>query len=289
MAIEVRDICSVFKLRIAVAIAASALAGVAVTQGPFPAWRAALLALGVLGASAAAGAFNQYIERDIDARMARTRTRPFARGAFAARPEWLWGLALLLAASVAAAALAGGMLSAIAVLLGALVYGVVYTVWLKRRTALNIVIGGLSGSLAVLAGAAAVDPSPQASPLLLALVLFLWTPPHFWSLAAARKDDYAHVGVPMLPNVIGQRRAAWIILGHTLLLVALSLIPAALSLGFVYGAAAALGGALFVWRSVGLVRDPGPRTAMANFRASLVQLSLLLIGATADGWFASAP
>ena len=112
MAIEVRDICSVFKLRIAVAIAASALAGVAVTQGPFPAWRAALLALGVLGASAAAGAFNQYIERDIDARMARTRTRPFARGAFAARPEWLWGLALLLAASVAAAALAGGMLSA---------------------------------------------------------------------------------------------------------------------------------------------------------------------------------
>jgi protoheme IX farnesyltransferase len=289
MAIAVRDVCSVFKLRIGVAIAASALAGVAVTQGPFPAWRAGLLAAGVLGASAAAGAFNQYVERDLDARMARTRARPFVRGAFTARPGWLWGLALLLAASVASAALAGGTLSAIAVLFGALVYGVVYTVWLKRRTALNIVIGGLSGSFAVLAGAMAVDASLQAPPLLLALVLFLWTPPHFWSLAAALKDDYARAGVPMLPNVVGERNAAWIILGHTVLLVLLSLIPAALGLGIVYAAAAAIGGALFVWRSIGLVRNPGPRAAMANFHASLIQLCLLLIGATADGWLAVAP
>lgn len=283
MAVGVRDICSVFKLRIAVAIAASALAGAAVTAGqPLGPGRASVLALGVLGASAAAGAFNQYVERDLDARMGRTRGRPFARGALAAGPEWPWGLALLLAASVAAAAAVGGAIAALHVFLGAFVYGIIYTVWLKRRTSLNIVVGGLAGSFAVLAGAAAVDPAPQPIPMLLAVVLFLWTPPHFWSLAAALEDDYARAGVPMLPVVVGARRAAWVILAHTVVLVALSLALAAMGLGPAYLACAAAGGALFVWRSVNLVRDPGPAAARANFHASLIQLGLLLLGAVID-------
>ena len=177
---------SLLKLRIGVAIAASALAGIAVTSGPGLAWwQITGLSLSILGASGAAGAFNHYYERDLDRLMRRTCNRPFASGVFKENPWWLVAFLALLAISLALAALSGGRLAAAYVFLGAFTYGIVYTVWLKRRTTWNIVVGGLAGSFAVLAGAAAVDPSPQLVPTVLALVLFLWTPPHFWSLAAA--------------------------------------------------------------------------------------------------------
>lgn len=280
-----RLLSSVFKLRIGVAIMLSALAGLAVAPGPAPeAWKIALLAAVVLASSASAGAFNQVVERELDARMGRTRNRPFVTGRFRAGWPWLAGLAALLLVPVAAAALAINWASALYVFLGAFVYGVVYTVWLKRRTWLNIVIGGLSGSFAVLAGAAAVDPALGAAPLLLAVVLFLWTPPHFWSLAFAFRDDYAAAGVPMLPVVMGETAAAWIILGHTLALVAVSLLPVAFGLGWIYLLGAAVGGALFVVASLRLVARPGRKRAMANFFASLVQLTLLLAAAMLDAW-----
>ena len=278
-------IFSVFKLRIGAAIAFSALAGLAVTPGPaVPAWKIALLATTVLMSSASAGAFNQWAERDLDARMARTRNRPFVTGAFAAGMHWVWIIGALLVVAVAGAAAALGLLAAFYIFLGALVYGVIYTVWLKRRTALNIVVGGLAGSFAVLAGAASVDPAPSAAPMILAVVLFLWTPPHFWSLALALREQYAAAGVPMLPVVVSEATAARVILAHTVSLVALSLLPVAFGLGAIYLAAAVAGGALFVHRSLALVRDPSPRPAMANFHASLVQLGMLLIGAIVDRW-----
>jgi protoheme IX farnesyltransferase len=281
----VLDLCSVLKLRIGIAIALTALAGAAVTPGPgVPGWKLALLGLAVLAASASAGAFNQYVERGYDALMARTRNRPFVRGAFRAGPVWLLTIALLLAAGVGAAIVGLGWTAGLHVFLGAFVYGVVYTVWLKRRTALNIVVGGLAGSFAVLAGAATVDPVPGAVPLLFALSLFLWTPPHFWSLAMAVRDDYAAAGVPMMPVVLGDRRAARVILVHTGLLVGASLLPAAFGLGWAYFAAALGGGAFFLWRSAILAARPSRRAAMANFHASLVQLSLLLGGAGLDAW-----
>src|SRR5450756_1957128 len=199
----VRMTISLLKLRIGVAIAASALAGMAAASGPALAWwQSAGLALAVLGASGAAGAFNHYYERALDQLMRRTRSRPFASGAFRASPWWLIGFLALLVASLALAKAAGGTLAAVFVFFGAFTYGVVYTVWLKRRSAWNIVVGGLAGSFAVLAGAAAVDPSPQVIPTVLAVALFLWTPPHFWSLAAAKGQDYADAGVPMLPIVV---------------------------------------------------------------------------------------
>jgi protoheme IX farnesyltransferase len=120
--------------------------------------------------------------------------------------------------------------------------------------------------------------------VILALVLFLWTPPHFWSLAFKYKDEYAAAGVPMLPVVVADATAAWIILAHTLVLVALSLVPAMFGLGWIYLLGAALGGARFLWTSIGLVRNPSPRMAMRNFHASLVQLTLLLSGAILDAW-----
>lgn len=282
-AVIARALLSVFKLRIGLAIMLCALAGIAVTPGPGPSgWQVAVLALAVLLSSASAGAFNQYVERDLDAQMKRTRRRPFVVGLFRPGPLWPAAIGLLLAVSVLAAGLATNWAAAAHVFLGAFVYGVVYTVWLKRRSWTNIVIGGLAGSFAVLAGAAAVDPGLAPVPLILALVLFLWTPPHFWSLATALHKDYAAAGVPMLPVVIGDGPAAWVILAHAVALSALALVPFWLGLGWIYLLAALIGGAWFVFRSIQLVRKPCPSRAMRNFAASLVQLSLLLLGAIAD-------
>jgi heme o synthase len=273
-----------FKLRIGLVIGFTALAGLAVTPGAAPsAWRVALLALAVVASSAAAGAFNQYVERDIDARMARTRRRPFVTGRLVHSPAWLAVIALMCGGSAVIAALATNALAALYTFLGAFVYGVVYTVWLKRRTWLNIVIGGLAGSFAVLAGAAAVTPGElDATPLWLAIVLFLWTPPHFWSLAIAFRGDYQAAGVPMLPVVVGDARAARAILAGTLLLVAASLVPLWHGLSWIYGITAIASGAYFVKKSVDLARAPSRATAMANFHASLMQLTLLLTAAIVD-------
>ncbi|MGE0524069.1 MAG: heme o synthase [Variibacter sp.] len=281
---------SLLKLRIGIAIAASAVAGAAAARGaPLPADRMLLLALAVLGASGAAGAFNHYYERDLDRHMARTQARPFASGVLRAWPIWPASFAILAALSLALAYATGGALSAIYVFLGGFVYGVVYTVWLKRRTAWNIVVGGLAGSFAVLAGAAAVDPAPQVVPVVLAIVLFLWTPPHFWSLAAARRDDYARAGFPMLPVIVSERAWTSAILAHTAALALLSLVPLWHGMGLVYGVAAATGGAFFSLRSWQLYRAPAPATAMRSFTASLVHLTLLTAGVVVDGPFKVVP
>ncbi len=283
MGATVGQLWSVFKMRIGFAIMLCALAGLAVTPGPQPeAWQVVLLALAVLLSAASAGALNQYVERDLDARMLRTKRRPFATGEYQAGPLWLSAILLVLFLSVAMAAFALNIYVALHVFLGAFVYGVVYTVWLKTRTWLNIVLGGLAGSFAVLAGASAVDPNPAPAPLILAVVLFLWTPPHFWSLATVMHKDYAKAGVPMLPVVVGDALAAKIILGHTVALVLLSLLPAAYGLGWIYLAGAISGGAWFILASIKLVLRPGPLAAMANFKASLLQLGLLLLAAILD-------
>jgi protoheme IX farnesyltransferase len=283
MLAAIRMTCSLLKLRIGVAIAASALAGIAAASGPAPSlWQMAGLALAVLGASGAAGAFNHYYERDLDRLMRRTRTRPFASGAFRESPWWLAGFLGLLLASLALAGAAGGTVSAFFVFLGAFTYGIVYTVWLKRRSTWNIVIGGAAGSFAVLAGAAAVDPSPQLVPVVLALVLFLWTPPHFWSLAAAKGEDYARAGVPMLPIVVPAYAWTLAILTHTIALVAISLVPLWFGQGLLYGLGAGAGGAIFISRSITLWRTPTREAAMRNFLASLLQLALLVAGAVLD-------
>lgn len=285
MRVTVRELYSVLKLRIGVAITVCALAGLAVTPGKtLSAWQVVVLALAVLLSSASAGAFNHYVERDLDARMKRTRNRPFVTGRFRAGPFWLGAIGAMLAVAVTGAALVLNLPAALYTFLGAFVYGVVYTVWLKRRTAWNIVLGGLAGSFAVLAGSSAVDPAMGAAPIWLAVVLFLWTPPHFWSLAIALHEDYKAAQVPMLPVVVGDAKAAWIILAHTVAVVLASLVPAFYGLGGLYLAAALAGGAWFIFRSAQLVRDPTPRAAMSNFFASLIQLSLLLAGAIADAW-----
>jgi protoheme IX farnesyltransferase len=284
MRIALKLAFNLFKLRIGIVIAVTALAGAAIQPGPaVPAWQLAVLALAVLVSSAAAGAFNQYYEREFDGRMERTRRRPFVTGALKHHAGWPWLIALMTALAVAGAWLAVNPAAALYTFLGAFFYAVVYTVWLKRRTWLNIVVGGLAGSFAVLAGAAAVTPALSPEALLLALVLFLWTPPHFWSLAIAWRAEYAAAGVPMLPVVKGDAAAARAIFGHIVLLAAASLAPALYSAGWIYLAGAAAGGALFLRYGWRLMRHPDPKSAMACFHASLAQLSILLAAAMLDG------
>jgi len=283
---RLRQFANVCKLRIGVTIAFTALAGVAVTPGSsLTIWQIVVIGLAVLVSSAAAGGYNQFYETDLDARMERTRSRPFVTGELAHTRAWLLALYGMVAVSVLAAAVATNVMAALYVFLGAFIYAIVYTVWLKRRTWMNIVIGGLAGSFAVLAGAAAVDPQLSAVPLLLALVLFLWTPSHFWSLAIAMHKDYAVAGVPMLPVVVGDRVAARVVLGNTMLLVVASILPFFYSMGWIYLAGALLGGAWFLHTNLKMVRNPTPRTAMVSFHASLVQLTLLLTAAIVDAQF----
>ncbi len=273
-----------FKLRIGLVIGFAAVAGLAITPGPsLPGWQVLSLAFAVTLASAAAGAFNQYVERDLDAAMGRTRRRAFVTGRLTAGPAWLATIVAIGAVGVVLAAIAINVPAAIYTFLGAFTYGVVYTVWLKRRTWWNIVIGGLAGSFAVLAGAAAVAPDALgALPLSFAVVLFLWTPPHFWSLAIAFRDDYAAAKVPMLPVVVGNARAACAVLTGAAMLVAASLVPVAFGMGWLYLLGALGGGAYLLTKSAQLALAPDRRSAMVNFHASLIQLTLLLVAAVAD-------
>ena len=282
-AARLRTVLSLFKLRIGTLIMITALAGMAMATGPgLSLLQALVLALSVLVASAAAGAFNQFVEADSDRLMARTRGRAFATGALQPGVHWLLVIGAMLAVAVGTAAVVLNAVSAAFIFLGAFFYGVVYTVWLKRRSWLNIVVGGLSGSFAVLAGAAAVEPSLGAMPVLLALVLFLWTPPHFWSLAIANQADYAAAGIPMLPVVAGTQRAARVVYANTVLLAAVSLLPVLFGAGWVYLLGAVLGGAHFVRKARALALAPSRKTAMASFFASMVQLSILLAAVAID-------
>jgi protoheme IX farnesyltransferase len=281
---RIRLFFDLFKLRIGLVIGFTAVAGLAITPGPaLSGWDVLVLAVAVTMASAAAGAFNQYFERDLDASMRRTRSRAFVTGRLHANATWLATILAIGAAGVLLAALAFNVASAVYTFLGAFTYGVVYTVWLKRRTWMNIVVGGLAGSFAVLAGAAAVTPdSVGPLPLAFAVILFLWTPPHFWSLAIAFHDDYEAAKVPMLPVVVGDARAARAVFAGACMLVAASLVPGLLGMGWVYMAGAIGGGALLLAKTARLSRYPDRRTAMASFHASLIQLTVLLVAAMAD-------
>jgi protoheme IX farnesyltransferase len=278
---------SILKPRIALEITLTAVAGAAVTAGPaLPLWQLAMLAVSVFLSAGAAGAFNQLMERDLDAHMARTRARPFVTGELSGGRVWLAAVAaLLLVATVLAGTALNGMV-ALQVLLGALTYGVVYTSWLKRRTWMNIVVGGLAGSFAVLAGAAAMAPRLTTSAWVFAAALFFWTPAHFWSLAFCYKRDYLAAQVPMLPNMLADRPMAWVILAHTVVLVSLTLLPPMLASGWFYTGCALLGGAWFLLTSIAFVRTPTRTAAFRNFHGSLWQLGLLLLGAIGSGLMA---
>ena len=271
------------KVRLGFLITSCAITGITVVPNhELTASQVLVLGFATLVASSAAGAFNQFYERDLDAHMKRTRARPFVTGRFQADGLWLGGIVLALLLALAAAAVATNWLAAFFIFLGAFTYGVVYTVWLKRRTWLNIVVGGLAGSFAVLAGSAAAGAAANPVAIILAAVLFLWTPPHFWALAFACKDDYEAAGVPMLPVVIDDSASTLTILGHAVALVALSIVPAWYGMGWIYVLGAVSGGGCFVFACVRLAIRPERSTAWRAFAASIVQLGLLMSAAILD-------
>jgi protoheme IX farnesyltransferase len=271
------------KLRIGVIMMLTALVAMAVTPGQaLSGLQVLVLAFAVLISAGSAGAFNQYFEVDLDSVMQRTKDRPFVTGSFHKSPLWVLFIVSLLGVGVGSAALFLNPSAALYIFLGAFFYAIVYTVLLKRRTWMNIVIGGASGSFAVLAGAAAVDPVLGPVPILLALVLFFWTPSHFWSLAIAKHQDYAKAGVPMLPVVIGDQRTAVVVMANTLILVALSILPYFYGLGWIYLVGAVSGGSYFIYQNYKMILDPSAKVAMQSFFASLVQLVLLLLAAVLD-------
>ena len=284
MSATIKLIYHTAKVRLGFLIMACALTGVAVIPDHgLGAWQIFVLGVATLVASSAAGAFNQFYERDLDAYMKRTRSRPFVTGRFKADRIWLGGIVLSLLLALAAAAVATNWIATFFVFMGAFTYGVVYTVWLKRRTWLNIVIGGLAGSFAVLAGSAAAGATFSPVAFILAAVLFLWTPPHFWSLAFACKEDYRRAGVPMLPVVVDDKASTLAILVHTVALVALSMAPLWYGMSWIYAIGAIGGGAYFVFACFRLHVAPGVGNAWQAFAASIVQLGLLLVAAMLDG------
>ena len=278
-----KQLVNLMKLRIGVIMMLTALVAMVVTPGQaLDGVQVLVLAFAVLISAGSAGAFNQYFEVDLDGVMQRTKDRPFVNGSFQKSPWWILFMLSLLGAGVGSAALFLNTAAAFYIFLGAFFYAIVYTVILKRRTWMNIVIGGASGSFAVLAGAAAVDPALSPVPILLALVLFFWTPSHFWSLAIAKHQDYAEAGVPMLPVVIGDQRTAVVVMGNTLILVGISVLPFFYGLSWLYLAGAVSGGGYFIVQNYKMILEPTPKVAMKSFLASLVQLVLLLTGAVLD-------
>ena len=248
-----------------------------------PALRPTLAALlGTALAAAAASCFNHYLDRDIDARMQRTCQRPLPSGRIT--PAAALALGFLLAAAAWVVLLAfGNLLAAVIGELSIVYYGVIYTMWLKRRTPQNIVIGGGAGASAPLIAWAAVTGAVGLPAVLMAAIVFLWTPPHFWSLALVRHEDYLRARIPMLPVTHGELETRRQILAYTLVLVpvTLALVPLGIA-GPVYGIPAAILGAAFVHRAWRLARRFDAARALGLFRFSILYLFVLFVALTAD-------
>jgi protoheme IX farnesyltransferase len=226
-------------------------------------------------AAGGANAINMYIDRDIDRLMPRTQHRPLVTGVISPRAALTFAIALEVIA-FAELWLVVNLLSAVLALSATLFYVFVYTIWLKRTSTRNIVIGGAAGAVPVLVGWAAVTDSLSWAPVVLFAVIFFWTPPHFWALAIRYADDYRAADVPMLPAVASIEVTSRRMLGYTVVLGLLSLVvvPVA-STGWIYGVAAGALGAVFVWSVVDLRRHPTARRAMGVFGYSITYLTLL--------------
>jgi heme o synthase len=231
------------------------------------------------GALAAGGAnaINMFVDRDIDKLMHRTERRPLVTGVITPRDALIFAISLEVAAFVELWTLVN-LLSAVLAISATLFYVFVYTMWLKRTSSQNIVIGGAAGAVPVLVGWAAVTDSLSWVPVVMFAVIFVWTPPHFWALAFKYKDDYAAANVPMLPVVATFRRTAIEIFVYTVLLVGVSLLLAAVAhLGAIYAIAASLLGAMFLFMSARLWHLKTPKAAIRLFSYSITYLTLLFI------------
>jgi protoheme IX farnesyltransferase len=251
-------------------------------QGWPSTWLVLMVLLGGTLAAGGANAINMVIDRDIDALMPRTQGRPLVTGLITPRAAMVYAVVLELLA-FGLLWWQANLLSAVLTLSATVFYVVVYTIWLKRTSRQNIVIGGAAGAVPVLVGWAAVEGSLSWSAVVLFVVMFLWTPPHFWALAIRHVDEYRAAGVPMLPVVVPLDQAVRQMVAYTVALVigTFVLIPVA-DLGWIYGIASVVLGVAFVGATVDLGRRPTPQRSMRVFAFSITYVTLLFAALTID-------
>ena len=287
---RVPDFVALMKPRVMLLAVFTALVGLIIAPGHLDPLLGSIAVLAIAAGAGAAGVLNMWYDADIDAVMARTAMRPIPRGTISRAEALAFGLVLACSA-VAVLALAPNVKAAALLAFTIFFYVVVYTVWLKRRTPQNIVIGGAAGALPPVIGWAAATGEIGLEPLILFLIIFLWTPPHFWALSLNRADEYARAGVPMLPVVAGRAATTRQILIYSVLLVPVSLLPWALGFaGTIYGAIAAICGAMFVALALQLRRsgEADRRAAHRLFVFSIFYLfvlfAALLVDHGSDQW-----
>lgn len=270
-------IAQLSKLRIVSLLLLAAIGGAFLgTQGLPTLTDLGLLLIGGTLAAGGSSAINQYIERDIDRRMRRTRRRPLPSGELAHPKRVLWyGIGAVIGSVLLSAPFNPSLAACLAG--GAFIYVGVYTLWLKPRSVVNIVIGGAAGSFAVLSGGAAVGATLDPSVLTLALLVFVWTPAHFWALAMVARTDYQDAGFPMLPAHISmQSSARWVVVHVMATVAAAVLLAASPGLGWLYLLPVALFSTLLVRLSIRLLHEPIPKLAFKLFGASNIFLTVIL-------------
>jgi heme o synthase len=268
---------------------ASMLAATRFDDTPTVAWDISLWKLGFLtlaGALASMGssALNHYYDKDIDKMMDRTAQRPIPSGRLPAKNVLIYGLAL----SILSVAIAWFTLNPVAtgmIALGIFFYVVVYTVWLKRNNASNIVIGGFAGSAASMAGWATATGSIDLLGFLVGWIVFMWTPPHFWCLAIKAKEEYASVRVPMLPVLIGNEKTATYIFTNTAILLPYSIALYFFGMGLLYTVVAAISGSLMLFYHYKLTKNPTPAFAWKAYKVTAPYLVIIFIGISLDALF----
>ncbi len=279
---EVRDFVTLLKPRVMSLVVFTGFAGLVIAPGSLHPVLAAVALLCIAVGAGASGAINMWYDRDIDAGMSRTAARPIPAGRMEAGVALGFGTTLAIG-SVAVLGLAANWTAAALLALTIGFYVFVYTIWLKRRTPQNIVIGGAAGAIPPMIGWAAVTGDVSVMPVLLFGIIFMWTPPHFWALALYKKDEYAAVGVPMLPVVAGAQETKRQIVLYSVLLFALTLVPWVLGYaGAIYGVAVTILGIFFIVAALRVWRDQGDRAAKAMFAYSILYLFLLFSFLIAD-------
>ncbi len=284
------DLFALTKPRVVALIAFTAVVGMFMAVPGLPPWREALAGmLGIWLAAASAAAINHVLDQRIDRLMARTAHRPLVRGVVSTRAAVIFALGLAVA-SMSILVLWVNVLTAVLTFASLIGYAVIYTVWLKRATPQNIVIGGLAGAAPPALGWTAVTGELHAYALLLVLIVFVWTPPHFWALAIFRREDYARAAIPMLPVVYGVVYTRWHVLFYTVLLMVVTMLPWVTGMsGLLYLGGALVLGLGFIWYAVRLLNPPNEQFALEVFRYSIVYLMALFAFLLADHWLMPVP
>jgi heme o synthase len=281
---RVRDYALLMKPRVMSLVVFTGFVGLMLAPGTIDPYTATVTIICIAFGAGASGAINMWYDRDIDAHMTRTMNRPLPAGRVTPLETICLGVAFSIASVVTMSLLVNAMAGVLLAVTIAF-YVFVYTIWLKRRTPQNIVIGGASGAFPPMIGWAAVTGGVDWGALSLFMVIFMWTPPHFWALSLFRSDDYERVNVPMLPVVAGQRETKRQMLIYTILLFPTALAPAVFGAASVMYAVIAAGlGAQFIGHAVKVWRDDSTETARAMFFFSIRYLFLIFVTLAADNW-----